>query len=243
MRRKTLVLRGVLSLLIGIIPGAIGGSFLIEVLPKYFIPCATAVIASISGTFTMREAFAVRPVEEPATNLNSTPSTATIEIACHGATPSESSPETAATQPARESDKTAMLLARVAHVPRQQLVLFCLGTVIGTFSVLTGTGGPFIAIPLLFATQPDLSSVQAIALAQTAGIPISVIVAVTLGLHSASVDLGLALLIGVATSAGVPIGGRLVHSVRPSRIKLAVGVFLIAIGSSTLYFKVIHDFL
>ena len=80
---------------------------------------------------------------------------------------------------------------------------------------------------------------QAVALAQACGVPISLCATISASVRGADVDLGLAAAIAAATSAGVPLGVRLAHAARPARLKLVIGLVLLGIGLSTLYSKVL----
>lgn len=224
-------MRQVLTLWLGIIPGTLSSSLLLALLPKLFIPCATALIACASGAFTLRRALAT--CREELVEVLQTRMPTNITIACKSPTPSE--------KPASISED-GLDLVSTWTAPASWDVQFyvVLGVIIGSLSVLTGTGGPFIAIPLLFTTQPHLPSSQVVALAQTAGIPIGVISSLTLVLHNMEIDIGLVMAIAGSTSLGIPAGVRLARNVRPSWLKLTIGLLLLSIGLVTFYSKVLQ---
>jgi uncharacterized membrane protein YfcA len=66
---------------------------------------------------------------------------------------------------------TAKPLRRTLNV--KDLSLIQVGFVAATFSVITGTGGGFITLPILFCVRPEIPTVEQVALGHTVGVPVS----------------------------------------------------------------------
>ena len=114
-----------------------------------------------------------------------------------------------------------------------------LGVVIGLLSLLTSTGGPLIALPLLFRFWPRLSPVRALVLAQAFCIPNGISAFVVTAARG-EFDVGLCLAIGVSVSVGIPIGTALAKQLRPRLLRLAVGAMLVTVGFSAVTKVVMH---
>ena len=110
------------------------------------------------------------------------------------------------------------------------------GVVAGFLSILTATGGPFIALPLLFALHPtSLPPSTAVAMATALCIPISACAALVGALSaSATLDVGLAAAISVPLALGIPVGARVGRGIEPERLRLLIAALLLGVGGSAL---------
>lgn len=112
---------------------------------------------------------------------------------------------------------------------RRMLIL--VGLVVGVGSALTGTGGPLILMPvLLWLRVPILS---AVGLSQVIQVPIASLATVA-NLGLGTLDLRLALTLGVALMGGVALGARLAHGAPVKVLKAAVALVLVLAGSAIL---------
>jgi uncharacterized membrane protein YfcA len=102
-----------------------------------------------------------------------------------------------------------------------------LGLSLGVLSSLLGVGGPVIAVPIL--VMLGVPMLAALAVAQVQSIFIATFSTVGYALNGA-VSIELALLVGVPQLIGAFLGWRIAHYVDPERLKLALGVALIAVG-------------
>ena len=114
-----------------------------------------------------------------------------------------------------------------------------IGFMTGLCSLLTSTGGPLIALPLFFRYYPRLSPVRALVLAQSLTIP-NGICAFLIAARRSEFDVGLSLAIGVAVSIGIPIGAAVAKRLRPTLLRLLVGLMLIAVGLAAAGKVVLH---
>jgi hypothetical protein len=102
-----------------------------------------------------------------------------------------------------------------------------LGLSLGGLSSLLGVGGPVIAVPVL--VMLGVPMLAALAVAQVQSIFIATFSAAGYALNGA-VSIELALLVGVPQLVGAFLGWRIAHRVDPERLKVALGVTLIAVG-------------
>jgi len=108
-----------------------------------------------------------------------------------------------------------------------QVVLGVLGFALGITSGLLGVGGPVIAVPaLILIGVPMLLS---LAVAQVQSIFIAAF-ATTGYLFQGNVSLLLAAVVGPPLLAGVVFGWKVAHLVNPAKLKVALGIVLIAVG-------------
>lgn len=106
-------------------------------------------------------------------------------------------------------------------------VLVALGFVLGTASGLLGVGGPVLAVPALVVVGVPM--LLAVAVAQVQSIFIAAFA--TSGYYAqGNVLFGLAVALAVPLLAGVVVGWRVAHLVDPDRLKVALGVVLLAVG-------------
>ena len=130
------------------IPGAIGGAFLFPLVPPAVSGGFIALIAIVCGVRAVRAA------------VNALGWCARRE---GGADPPASRPA------ATDEEATLGEAARPPTLPARAAAL--LGAPVGFLSVLTGTGGPFIAVPLLFHSHPRLPPAFVVALVQARAAP------------------------------------------------------------------------
>lgn len=120
---------------------------------------------------------------------------------------------------------------------RAPLLWIAIGPVIGLFSLLTATGGPMIALPLLFrfaSYWPDLPPREALVIANSLMVPVGACAALV-ALTRATFDLGLAALIGTFVSLGIPVGAHLARRLRPRTLRRLVALVLIFTGLSAMW--------
>ena len=128
----------------------------------------------------------------------------------------------------------AAAVAAAAVAPVEWRTDPLVGVVAGFLSILTATGGPFIALPLLLALHPtSLPPSTAVAMTTALCIPVSACAALVAGLGaSATLDVGLAAAISGPLALGVPVGARLGRRIEPERLKLLIAALLLGIGAS-----------
>ncbi|MEX2570204.1 MAG: sulfite exporter TauE/SafE family protein [Gemmatimonadota bacterium] len=108
-----------------------------------------------------------------------------------------------------------------------KLVVLVLGLVIGFAGGLLGVGGPVLAVPALVVLGVPM--LLAVAVAQVQSVFIAGFATLGYVLHDAVVW-PLAFLIGVPELVGVVLGWRLAHRLEPRRLKIGLGIVLIAVG-------------
>jgi len=111
--------------------------------------------------------------------------------------------------------------------PRGDVLLGALGLGLGLVSGLLGVGGPVIAVPVLVVLGVGMLS--AVAVAQVQSVFIAVFATAGYALNGA-VSVPLALLVGVPQLVGAFLGWRLTRVVDPGRLKVALGLTLVAVG-------------
>ena len=114
-----------------------------------------------------------------------------------------------------------------AHKHLSIAQLFTIGAVTGFGSAITGTGGPFVLVPIL--VWFDLPILAVIGFSQAVQVPISLFA--TLGNYFyARVDFQLGLLLGVGLLAGTTIGALVAHNMPTSVLRRLVGILLLVAG-------------
>ena len=208
-----------------VVPGALLGALLLQVVPALVISATLALLATVAGSHTLRAALAASREAAPPTSSSFS-----------GAELTNSNSSVEAQQPGVASGErdTVSMLDRDDVVDRYAWIYGPIGGVVGLLSVLTATGGPFICVPLLFFLKPRLPSTHVVGLCTTSGIPISICATLLNSLHT-EVDIGLASTIAIAVAFGIPLGVRLAHRTAPHVLKLAIGTMLLGIGVSTLW--------
>jgi len=114
-----------------------------------------------------------------------------------------------------------------ATTRRGQIALGVLGLLLGMASGLLGIGGPVLAVPVLVLVGVPL--LLAVAVAQVQSIFIATFAA-TGYLLQGVVSPPLAVLITVPLLAGVVGGWKVAHRVDPGRLKVVLGLLLLAVG-------------
>ena len=242
--KKTTLMMGA-----AVVPGAMGGSLLFPIIPSVWTSGFMAALSMFAGTraviSTLRDrkqaaacsSTAVVATDVELSRAQSADAEAESAIAqsasaTTGGMQSESVHSMDAKCSSEENITSSLNRAGKGGVRELDISLWLamsFGAVIGFCSVLTSTGGPFIAIPLLFHTRPDLPPALVIAMAQALCVPIGLCAAVVAAISS-TIDLGLGLTIGLCLAVGVPLGVRIAQRARPAHLKIAIGVLLIAIG-------------
>ena len=218
-----------------VLVGALVGALLFPLVPPLMTSAGMALLAVFAGAQALYKA--TRATQ----GTRAGGSTAGLAMADEAATSTKSAnvtvpapAPTTATAMMGPSAEPASNAARrsLSEVP---LAIGGAGVIIGLLSVLTSTGGPFIALPVLMQLDPGLPPMLVVALSQTLAIPICLASTCVAAATPDGVDLGLALTIGVAVSLGVPTGARLSQRADPTHLKLAIGVLLLGVGISALW--------
>lgn len=115
-----------------------------------------------------------------------------------------------------------------AATPRtRRTSIVAIGLAVGAVGGLLGVGGPVLAVPLLVT----LGTPMLVALAAAQLQSVFLAGAATIGYAAAgAVSLPLVVLVGVPQLAGVLVGWRLAHRLDPHRLRLALGVVLLAVA-------------
>jgi len=127
----------------------------------------------------------------------------------------------------RERRRLSSLYQLDVTVRRGQITLGGVGFALGAVSGLLGVGGPVLAVPALILIGVPM--LLAIAVAQVQSIFIAAF-ATTGYLLQDSVSLPLATVVGVPLLVGAIVGWKIAHLVNPAKLKIALGVVLIAVG-------------
>ena len=126
---------------------------------------------------------------------------------------------------------------RWSPTPLELCILFVIGLATGLGSVLTGTGGPLIFLPIVLTWKA--STVNPKTIIGTSGILAAclVIAAVTTMLATTDLrpDWGLCIITMVASLVGVTIGVRVLEMVSRQTLQLAMAVLLLAVAVMTIY--------
>lgn len=124
-------------------------------------------------------------------------------------------------QRAEVADAEAIPTARLATI----------GAVTAFASVITGTGGPLVLIPLLIWQQ--LPVLTAVGLGQVIQVPIS-LVATAANLSVGAMDLKLGAVLALALGVGCWFGASVAHRVPAKTLRLAVAYLLLVLGVAIL---------
>lgn len=124
----------------------------------------------------------------------------------------------------RRSDR-ALLQARPAL---QRLMLFCVGSIVGFGSGLTGVGGPALSVPIMmllgFAPLATIGASQVVqVLAAFSG--------TMANLRYGSIDFGLVAIVTLAEVLGVAAGVRIVHKLNVKVVRRFVALLCIVAGT------------
>jgi len=110
------------------------------------------------------------------------------------------------------------------------VVIFFVGTILGTVSGLLGVGGPVIAVPVLVIL--GIPMLPAVAIAQIQSVFIAGFSALGYSTHGAIVAWMVAL-VGLPQLFGALIGWKVAHRIRADSLTSILGITLIAIGVLT----------
>jgi uncharacterized membrane protein YfcA len=129
-------------------------------------------------------------------------------------------------------------IANAATIPASRLA--SIGAVTAFASVVTGTGGPLVLIPLLIWQQVPV--LAAIGLGQVIQVPIS-IGATSVNLSLGAIDLTLGGVLALGLGVGCWFGASVAHHVRAKVLRLAVAHLLLAIGIAILADVAVQSYL
>jgi uncharacterized membrane protein YfcA len=179
--------------------------------------------------------------------------TATIDVEVIAPAPTEDEDEATAPTPSRAFSfrrrfadflKTHYFLPEETHVPRAErwdptfqetAVLAAVGSLVGLASVLTGTGGPLILIPILLTWKgADMNKKVIVGCSSvTAGF---LVCAAVVSLLAAGVtpDAGLVLIIAPCAISGIAVGARVLQIASREFLQAAMTVLLLAVAALTI---------
>ena len=240
------------------VPGAVVGILVLPLLPPITIACATALVALYSGgkvvasaalrrargtqVNTQTQTTAIEAIETTAIETTAIETTAIEAVEMTTTRSHEAVDDQAADAPlAADGTMTPDEWTVPAPAPLVELISWRLdtlaGLIIGFLSVLTATGGPFIALPIFFSlySSTEVPPSTAVAIAQSFSIPIAACVGLVSSVSpSTQLDIGLTSFIAVAVAAGVPVGVRVGRRVPPNALRLTIAVLLLLVGGSAL---------
>ena len=179
--------------------------------------------------------------------------TATIDVEVIAPAPTEDEDEATAPPPPRAFSfrrrfadflKTRYFLPEETHVPRAErwdptleetAVLAAVGSLVGLASVLTGTGGPLILIPILLTWKgADMNRKVIVGCSSvTAGFLVCAAVASLLA-AGVTPDAGLVLIIAPCAISGIAVGARVLQIASREFLQAAMTVLLLAVAALTI---------
>lgn len=181
--------------------------------------------------------------------------TATIDVEVIAPAPTEDEDEATAPTLFRKSAfsfrrrfadflKTRYFLPEETHVPRAErwdptleetAVLAAVGSLVGLASVLTGTGGPLILIPILLTWKgADMNRKVIVGCSSvTAGFLVCAAVASLLA-AGVTPDAGLVLIIAPCAISGIAVGARVLQIASREFLQAAMTVLLLAVAALTI---------
>ena len=179
--------------------------------------------------------------------------TATIDVEVIAPAPTEDEDEATAPPPPRAFSfrrrfadflKRRYFLPEETHVPRAErwdptleetAVLAAVGSLVGLASVLTGTGGPLILIPILLTWKgADMNRKVIVGCSSvTAGFLVCAAVASLLA-AGVTPDAGLVLIIAPCAISGIAVGARVLQIASREFLQAAMTVLLLAVAALTI---------
>lgn len=179
--------------------------------------------------------------------------TATIDVEVIAPAPTEDEDEATAPTPPRAFSfrrrfadflKTRYFLPEETHVPRAErwdptleetAVLAAVGSLVGLASVLTGTGGPLILIPILLTWKgADMNRKVIVGCSSvTAGFLVCAAVASLLA-AGVTPDAGLVLIIAPCAISGIAVGARVLQIASREFLQAAMTILLLAVAALTI---------
>jgi uncharacterized membrane protein YfcA len=108
-----------------------------------------------------------------------------------------------------------------------------LGAFTGFCSAVTGTGGPFLLLPVLLFCRPELPALRAVGIAQAVPLPIAVAATLANG-YFAQVDVCVAAELAACIAPGLPVGVQIAHRLGKRRLRVAVSALLVAVGLASM---------
>ena len=115
-------------------------------------------------------------------------------------------------------------------------ILAAMGLVIGCASVLTGTGGPLILIPVLLTWKGDEAISRKVIVGCSSVLAACLVVSAVIAMTATGVrpDAGLALLIAPCAVIGMATGARILQVASREALQAAMTVLLLAVAALTI---------
>ena len=104
------------------------------------------------------------------------------------------------------------------------------GLVAGIFSGLFGVGGGIVMVPLIVAVA-GVSQHEAHATSLAAILPIATVAAARFGVNE-EINYGIAILLGLGSLVGAPLGARVMAGISEGALKIAFGALMVTVGVS-----------
>jgi uncharacterized membrane protein YfcA len=119
---------------------------------------------------------------------------------------------------------------------REMAILAAMGLVIGCASVLTGTGGPLILIPVLLTWKGDEAISRKVIVGCSSVLAACLVVSAVIAMTATGVrlDAGLALLIAPCAVIGMATGARILQVASREALQAAMTVLLLAVAALTI---------
>jgi len=208
-------------------PGAVVGAVLLPFVPDVIMKSVISVIALYSGINTFKVSF--QNLREEAREKQETSDSLNVSMQPTPSADDKLAEKVAAPQVTAAGEDVPTELTRFEGMHRVALV--CIGVVIGVCSVLTGTGGPFIMLPIMFMAYPNVPAAEFVSISQAVSIVISVCsTTVSLLKPDTVVDLGFTACAACCMLLGIPFGAHIGAIVRSDVLKVFVAGFLIVVA-------------
>eukprot|EP01052_Picozoa_sp_SAG31_P044348 SAG31_NODE_7698_length_1614_cov_1.089109_1_plen_359_part_00 len=117
-----------------------------------------------------------------------------------------------------------------------------LGVIVGFGSAVTGTGGPFLMLPLLLLLRPNMPILRVVGLGQAVPMPIAV-AATFANAYFSEVDMCVAAAVAITVIPGLPVGVYLAHRIESDKnegstttsiLRALIACLLVGIGGTSL---------
>ena len=218
--------RDAVVLCIASLPASVLGGLAVSGAPAPMLTLLTALLASASGMDSLVKAWRARSQmarADGSVRLLS-PTEEHVADSGSGSPAEEHAASSSSSGPATEGGSDDSLSCGFQA---------CLGATVGFGSAVTGTGGPFLLLPLLFLCHPQLPVLRSVGLAQALPLPIALSATVA-NSWFACVDICIAAQLAGCIAPGVPIGVWLAHRIDNHRLRIAVSALLTIIGGASL---------
>ena len=111
------------------------------------------------------------------------------------------------------------------------VALVASGLVTGALSSVTGTGGPLVLVPILIALS--VPAHKALGLAQAIQIPVAALALIGYAV-TGTVQLALGSMLALGVAAGTLVGARVAHRIVQRRMRVALALISVLVGSAML---------